>query len=79
MADQFSIEDYYPSREKIEADIESLNLDWVSALLEWDDILNCQLEDGEVSKNEVENKAQFYKTAFIEGILQGSRLTGDEK
>lgn len=75
MENRYKLEDYYPNREKIEIDIDSINIDWTSALLEWDDRLDCQLEGGSVTKEEVENKAKFYKNAFVEGIIRGAQLT----
>lgn len=78
MLEQIKTEEYYPSREKVEAEINSFKVDWVSTFLEWDDRLACQLEEGEVSQREVEVKAQFYKTAFIEAVLCGCELSADE-
>ncbi len=78
MDEMTNLKAYFPNGEKIESDIDSLDIDWAAALLEWNDSLECQLEDGEISQAEVIDKATFYKTAFIEGILCGSQLSTDE-
>lgn len=78
MDEMTNLKVYFPNREKIESDIDSLDIDWAAALLEWNDSLECQLEDGEISHAEVIDKAVSYKTAFIEGILCGSQLSTNE-
>ena len=35
MDEMTNLKVYFPNREKIESDIDSLDIDWVAALLEW--------------------------------------------
>ncbi len=78
MNESTTLNDFYPTREKVEADIDGVNVNWRRTLLEWDDRLDCQLREGEIIDAEVDEKVALYKEAFFSAIMSGSELSDEE-